>query len=59
MMFKTFRAVKDVCVAKRGAGWQREKQGKDKKRNPEVVVSGIEEIKYMEDHLMTGMELPG
>jgi polyphosphate kinase 2 len=27
--------------------------------DPEVVVSGIEEIKYMEDHLMTGMELPG
>ncbi|NIO16604.1 MAG: polyphosphate kinase 2 [Deltaproteobacteria bacterium] len=27
--------------------------------DPETVVSGIEEIKYMEDHLMTGMELPG
>jgi len=27
--------------------------------DPGVVVSGIEEIKYMEDHLMTGMELPG
>ncbi len=27
--------------------------------DPEIVVSGIEEIKYMEDHLMTGMELPG
>jgi len=27
--------------------------------DPEVVVSGIEEIKYMEDNLMTGMELPG
>jgi polyphosphate kinase 2 len=27
--------------------------------DPEVVVSGIEEIKFMEDHLMTGMELPG
>ena len=27
--------------------------------DPEVVLSGIEEIKYMEDHLMSGMELPG
>jgi polyphosphate kinase 2 len=27
--------------------------------DPEVVVTGIEEIKYMEDHLMSGMELPG
>jgi polyphosphate kinase 2 (PPK2 family) len=27
--------------------------------DPAVVVSGIEEIKYMEDNLMTGMELPG
>lgn len=27
--------------------------------DPEVVVSGIEEIKYMEDYLMTGLELPG
>jgi len=27
--------------------------------DPGVVVTGIEEIKYMEDHLMTGMELPG
>jgi len=27
--------------------------------DPEVVVTGIEEIKFMEDHLMTGMELPG
>ncbi len=27
--------------------------------DPEVVVSGIEEIKFMEDHLMSGMELPG
>jgi polyphosphate kinase 2 (PPK2 family) len=25
----------------------------------EVVVTGIEEIKFMEDHLMSGMELPG
>jgi polyphosphate kinase 2 len=27
--------------------------------DPEIVVSGIEEIKYMEDYLMTGLELPG
>ncbi|MFC1825867.1 polyphosphate kinase 2 [Thermodesulfobacteriota bacterium] len=27
--------------------------------DPEVVVSGIDEIKFMEDHLMTGIELPG
>ncbi len=27
--------------------------------DPEVVVSGIDEIRYMEDHLMTGVELPG
>jgi polyphosphate kinase 2 len=27
--------------------------------DPEIVVSGIEEIKFMENHLMTGMELPG
>ncbi|MGZ9133756.1 MAG: polyphosphate kinase 2 [Candidatus Deferrimicrobiaceae bacterium] len=27
--------------------------------DPEVVVTGIEEIKFMEDHLMSGMELPG
>ncbi|MBF8260087.1 MAG: protein of unknown function DUF344 [Actinobacteria bacterium] len=27
--------------------------------DPTIVVSGIEEIKFMEDHLMTGMELPG
>jgi hypothetical protein len=27
--------------------------------DPEIVASGIEEIKFMEDHLMTGMELPG
>ena len=27
--------------------------------DPKIVASGIEEIKFMEDHLMTGMELPG
>jgi len=27
--------------------------------DPAIVVSGIEEIKFMENHLMTGMELPG
>jgi polyphosphate kinase 2 (PPK2 family) len=27
--------------------------------DPEVVVSGIDEIRFMEDHLMTGIELPG
>jgi len=27
--------------------------------DPEVLVSGIDEIKFMEDHLMTGIELPG
>ena len=27
--------------------------------DPEIVVSGIEEIRFMEDHLMTGVELPG
>jgi polyphosphate kinase 2 len=27
--------------------------------DPEVVVSGIDEIRFMEDHLMTGVELPG
>ena len=27
--------------------------------DPEVVATGIEEIKFMEDHLMSGMELPG
>jgi polyphosphate kinase 2 len=27
--------------------------------DPEIVVSGIDEIRFMEDHLMTGMELPG
>ncbi|MBU8848911.1 MAG: polyphosphate kinase 2, partial [Desulfobacterales bacterium] len=29
------------------------------KEDPEVLVSGIEEIRFMEDHLMTGVELPG
>jgi polyphosphate kinase 2 len=29
------------------------------KTDPEVVVSGIDEIRFMEDHLMTGVELPG
>jgi polyphosphate kinase 2 (PPK2 family) len=29
------------------------------KADPEVVVSGIDEIRFMEDHLMTGVELPG
>jgi polyphosphate kinase 2 len=29
------------------------------KIDPEVVVSGIDEIRFMEDHLMTGVELPG
>ncbi len=27
--------------------------------DPEIVVSGIEEIRFLEDHLLTGMELPG
>jgi polyphosphate kinase 2 len=27
--------------------------------DPEIVVSGIDEIRFMEDHLMTGVELPG
>jgi len=27
--------------------------------DPEVLVSGIDEIRFMEDHLMTGIELPG
>jgi len=27
--------------------------------DPEIVVSGIDEIRFMEDHLMTGIELPG
>lgn len=27
--------------------------------DPEIVVSGIDEIKFMEDHLMSGLELPG
>jgi polyphosphate kinase 2 len=29
------------------------------KTDPEIVVSGIDEIRFMEDHLMTGDELPG
>jgi len=29
------------------------------KTDPEIVVSGIEEIRFLEDHLLTGMELPG
>jgi polyphosphate kinase 2 len=29
------------------------------KTDPEVVASGIDEIRFMEDHLMTGVELPG
>jgi len=27
--------------------------------DPEIVVSGIDEIRHMEDHLMTGVDLPG
>ncbi|MGB6011742.1 MAG: polyphosphate kinase 2 [Desulfobacterales bacterium] len=27
--------------------------------DPEVLISGIDEIRFMEDHLMTGVELPG
>ena len=27
--------------------------------DPDVLVSGIDEIRFMEDHLMTGIELPG
>ena len=27
--------------------------------DPEIVVTGIEEIRFLEDHLLTGMELPG
>lgn len=27
--------------------------------DPDIVVSGIDEIRFMEDHLMTGVELPG
>ena len=27
--------------------------------DPEILVSGIDEIRFMEDHLMTGVELPG
>ena len=29
------------------------------KTDPEIVVSGIDEIRYLEDHIMTGEELPG
>ena len=29
------------------------------KTDPNIVVSGIDEIRFMEDHLMTGVELPG
>ena len=29
------------------------------KTDPEILVSGIDEIRFMEDHLMTGVELPG
>lgn len=29
------------------------------KPDPAILVSGIDEIRFMEDHLMTGMELPG
>jgi polyphosphate kinase 2 len=27
--------------------------------DPEILISGIDEIRFMEDHLMTGIELPG
>ena len=27
--------------------------------DPEILVSGIDEIRFMEDHLMTGVDLPG
>jgi polyphosphate kinase len=27
--------------------------------DPEIAISGIDEIRFMEDHLMTGVELPG
>ena len=27
--------------------------------DPDIVVSGIEEIRFLEDHLLTGMDLPG
>jgi polyphosphate kinase 2 len=29
------------------------------KIDPEIAISGIDEIRFMEDHLMTGVELPG
>jgi polyphosphate kinase 2 len=29
------------------------------KTDPEIAVSGIDEIRFMEDHLMTGVDLPG
>ncbi len=29
------------------------------KTDPEIAISGIDEIRFMEDHLMTGVELPG
>ena len=29
------------------------------KTNPEIIVSGIDEIRFMEDNLLTGVELPG
>ena len=29
------------------------------KTDPDIIVSGIDEIRFMEDHLMTGVELPG
>ena len=29
------------------------------KVDPEIAISGIEEIRFMEEHLMTGVELPG
>ena len=32
---------------------------KELNTDPEVVASGIDEIRFMEDHLMTGVELPG
>jgi polyphosphate kinase 2 len=33
--------------------------GEELQIDPEIVKSGIEEIKYMEDYLMSGLELPG
>jgi len=32
---------------------------KELRIDPDVLVSGIDEIRFMEDHLMTGIELPG